>query len=181
MKDVIEVASLTPEQADILAKIFLATVAKEHVTTSRVLHAIPADRAAYKPHPDSRTALELAWHLAATDIWFLRSFLIGKFEMGDEEEGVPADITNPADIVSQYDDAFAIKIEKVKKLTPEFWATRMPFFGMYNQPAVLYLQFMLNHAIHHRGQLVAYLRPMGAKVPNIYGGSFDEPMEIPSE
>ena len=77
-----------------------------------------------------------------------------------------------------YDDAFAIKIEKVKKLTPEFWAKRMEFFGMYNQPAALYLQFMLNHAIHHRGQLTAYLRPMGAKVPNIYGGSFDEPMEF---
>jgi uncharacterized damage-inducible protein DinB len=177
MKDVIEVASLTPEQADILAKIFLASVAKEAITTSRVLHAIPADRCNYRPHPDSRTALELAWHLASVDIWFLRSFLIGKFEMDEDEYTVPSDITSPAEIVSQYDDAFAIKIEKVKKLTPEFWATRIPFFGMYNQPAVLYLQFMLNHAIHHRGQLAAYLRPMGAKVPNIYGGSFDEPID----
>jgi uncharacterized damage-inducible protein DinB len=44
---------------------------------------------------------------------------------------------------------------------------------------VMYLQFMLFHTIHHRGQLAAYLRPMGAKVPNIYGGSFDEPMEFP--
>jgi uncharacterized damage-inducible protein DinB len=42
---------------------------------------------------------------------------------------------------------------------------------------VIYLQFMLHHTIHHRGQLCAYLRPMGGKVPNIYGGSFDEPME----
>jgi uncharacterized damage-inducible protein DinB len=54
-------------------------------------------------------------------------------------------------------------------------------FGMFNLPAVMYLQFMLNHSIHHRGQLSSYLRPMGAKVPSIYGGSFDEPMEHPSE
>ncbi|MGD0307310.1 MAG: DinB family protein [Candidatus Acidiferrales bacterium] len=180
MKDVVEVASLTPEQAEILARIFLATVKKEAATTSRVLHAVPVEKCNYRPHENSRSAIEMAWHLASVDIWFLRSFLTGKFEMEDDEESVPAD-TTPADIASLYDDAFAIKIEKVKKLTPEFWATRIPFFGMYNQPAVLYLQFMLNHAIHHRGQLVAYLRPMGAKVPNIYGGSFDEPMEFTHE
>jgi uncharacterized damage-inducible protein DinB len=35
--------------------------------------------------------------------------------------------------------------------------------------------FMLDQ-IHHRGQLSTYLRPMGAKVPQIYGPSADEPM-----
>ena len=34
-----------------------------------------------------------------------------------------------------------------------------------------------NHSIHHRGQLAAYLRAMGSKVPAIYGGSADEPMQ----
>ena len=33
--------------------------------------------------------------------------------------------------------------------------------------------FILNHTIHHRGQLSMYLRPMGAAVPSIYGESFD--------
>jgi uncharacterized damage-inducible protein DinB len=31
----------------------------------------------------------------------------------------------------------------------------------------------LNHSIHHRGQLSMYLRPIGAKVPSIYGESYD--------
>jgi uncharacterized damage-inducible protein DinB len=35
----------------------------------------------------------------------------------------------------------------------------------------------MSHSIHHRGQLSAYLRPMGAKVPSIYGGSADEPFD----
>jgi uncharacterized damage-inducible protein DinB len=39
---------------------------------------------------------------------------------------------------------------------------------------------MLLHTAHHRGQLTVYLRPMGAKVPSIYGGSFDEPMNPPA-
>jgi uncharacterized damage-inducible protein DinB len=47
---------------------------------------------------------------------------------------------------------------------------------MFNLPRVTYLQFMQKHMVHHRGQLSAYLRPMGAKVPSIYGGSADEPM-----
>ena len=42
-------------------------------------------------------------------------------------------------------------------------------------PAVNYLLFALVHMVHHRGQLSAYLRPMGGKVPSIYGGSYDEP------
>jgi uncharacterized damage-inducible protein DinB len=67
----------------------------------------------------------------------------------------------------------------VAKLPAAFWATSLPFFGIYNHPAVLYWHFMMLHTAHHRGQLCAYLRPMGGRVPNIYGGSFDEPMESP--
>ena len=40
--------------------------------------------------------------------------------------------------------------------------------------------FLLNHWYHHRGQLSTYLRPMGAKCPSIYGGSYDEPFEMPA-
>jgi len=39
------------------------------------------------------------------------------------------------------------------------------------------LAFLNNHSIHHRGELATYLRPMGSKVPSIYGGSFDEPFQ----
>ena len=52
----------------------------------------------------------------------------------------------------------------------------IPLFGM-EMPAVTYLNFLNLHSSHHRGQLSAYLRPMGAKVPAIYGGSADEPMQ----
>jgi len=47
------------------------------------------------------------------------------------------------------------------------------FRGILKFPAVIYLQIALSHSIHHRGQLSMYLRPMGAKVPSIYGESFD--------
>jgi len=50
-------------------------------------------------------------------------------------------------------------------------------FAMWTQPAVTYLSLDMSHGIHHRGQLSAYLRPMGAKVPSIYGPSADEPLQ----
>ena len=47
------------------------------------------------------------------------------------------------------------------------------FRGIFQLPAVAYLQTAQIHSIHHRGQLSMYLRPMGAKVPAIYGESYD--------
>jgi uncharacterized damage-inducible protein DinB len=47
------------------------------------------------------------------------------------------------------------------------------FRGLVQQPAFLFLQLGLVHTIHHRGQLSTYLRPMGSKVPAIYGESYD--------
>jgi len=47
------------------------------------------------------------------------------------------------------------------------------FRGMFQWPAVKFAIFGLHHTIHHRGQLASYLRCMGAKVPAIYGESYD--------
>jgi uncharacterized damage-inducible protein DinB len=98
-----------------------------------------------------------------------------------DDDTMPADFSDAADIASYYEDNLSTKLDEVAKLPAAFWATPLPMFGVFNLPAVMYLQFMLNHSIHHRGQLSAYLRPMGAKVPSIYGGSFDEPMTEHSE
>lgn len=170
---------MTPEQAKFLLDVFLPSVQKEHLTTLRVLQAVPSGHEAYRPHPNSRSTLELAWHVAGVDVWFLDGFLKGNFEM--EDDTMPADFSRVADIALWYEEAFPSTIEKVARLPANFWATPLPFFGIYNLPAVMYLQFMLHHTIHHRGQLCAYLRPIGGKVPNIYGGSFDEPMQGPEK
>jgi uncharacterized damage-inducible protein DinB len=169
---------MTTEEARLLAKTFLAAVQSEHAITKRVLAAVPPEKCRYRPHPNSRSALELAWHIASVDVWFLDGFLREKFEM--EDDNIPADFKDSSDVVGWYADSFEPRFEKVARVKPEFWATTMSFFDVYNFPAVNYLLFMLSHTIHHRGQLTAYLRPMGAKVPNIYGGSFDEPMSPPS-
>jgi len=168
---------MTPEQASFLKDFLVASVERETHITRRVLESVPSDRGSYRPHPNSRSALELAWHIASADAWFLDGFLKGHFDM--EDDSMPADLATGADIASWYEDSIARHLGKVAELPAQFWATPLNFFGIYNYPAVMYLQFMIHHMVHHRGQLCAYLRPMGAKVPNIYGGSFDEPMAPP--
>jgi len=168
---------MTLDQAGFLLSVFLPAVNSEYAKTLRVIQAVPPAKCSYRPHPDSRSALELVWHIASCDIWFLDGFLQKRFEM--EDDTMPADFKDSEEILGWYAETFPPKLDEVKKLPAEFWATPLPFFGIYNHPAVMYLQFMLFHTIHHRGQLAAYLRSMGAKVPNIYGGSFDEPMTPP--
>ncbi len=61
----------------------------------------------------------------------------------------------------------------MKRTTGDQLVKVIDFRGLLQFPAVIYLQVGLSHSIHHRGQLSMYLRPMGAKVPSIYGESFD--------
>src|SRR5579863_761419 len=76
--------TMTPEQAKFLTDIFLPMAQKESATTRRVLKAVPVGKDGYRPHPDSRSALELAWHIASSEVWFLDGFLTGQFEMEDD-------------------------------------------------------------------------------------------------
>lgn len=56
-------------------------------------------------------------------------------------------------------------------------AQPISFFEMMEMPAASFIGMANNHSVHHRGQLAADLRAMGSKVPAIYGGSADEPMQ----
>ena len=122
-------------------------------------------------------AIELVRHLASADIWFLQSIVNGEFAVPDETAIKDKSV---GEMVAMYDSQMPALIEKLKSLAPEQLAKSTKFF-MFDFPLVTYMQFMLKHSAHHRGQLSAYLRPMGAKVPSIYGGSFDEPLSVTSE
>jgi len=58
-------------------------------------------------------------------------------------------------------------------LPPENLVRVLDFQGLFRAPAFTFIQSGLTHAIHHRGQLSTYLRPMGSKVPVVYGETKD--------
>lgn len=163
---------LTPEQAHFLLHNVLAgTLKNESRTTKKILEAVPADKTGYQPDPCAKTANELLRHIAVADNFFLEAPINGVFNPGAVK--IPNTATTPAEISAWYEQTYAKNFAALTKLSGEQLAKIVDFRGMFQQPAVFFLIFGLNHTIHHRGQLSTYLRPMGAKVPAIYGESYD--------
>jgi uncharacterized damage-inducible protein DinB len=86
---------------------------------------------------------------------------------------MPEDVLTPAQIVDWYERRFGPAVERLKKASGQELVRRVDFRGLFQMPAYAYISFAMNHTIHHRGQLSMYLRPMGARVPSIYGESYD--------
>jgi uncharacterized damage-inducible protein DinB len=80
-------------------------------------------------------------------------------------------------LVAWYDAELPKAILALRNMTPEQLGAVLDFYGAFQFPAIMYVNFAVKHSVHHRGQLSAYLRPMGSKVPSIYGGSADEPWQ----
>jgi uncharacterized damage-inducible protein DinB len=165
-------STLTPEQATfILAATALPALHAEHPVTKRVIAAIPADKVDFRPDQIVRSAIDLAWHIAAAETRFLDAVASGAFDFSGGAR--PESIRTPGDIVDWYSERFAKAVDRLKPMTGDQLTRIIDFRGLFQLPAVVFVQVGLNHSIHHRGQLSMYLRPMGAKVPSIYGESYD--------
>lgn len=160
----------TPEFGELFRDYMVECLRNEHQTTVKVLAAVRDGD--WKPDPKARTARELAWHLACSERWFLSSAAARKFEGGQDG---PLPETLDA-IRKYYDDGFNADLAKLSALSGEQMLEIADFYGM-KMPLYVLLGFAQVHSIHHRAQLSTYLRPLGGKVPDIYGGSADEPWQ----
>lgn len=164
-------ANLQPEQAMVALRMALPVIQQEHKTTRSVIEAIPLDNGDYRPEPVAKTALELAWHVVASEHRFYSGVAAGQFDFTPRPR--PENLKNSADIGKYYAESFANDFEALKKMSGEQLAKMIDFRGMFQLPAVGFLDLGVRHSIHHRGQLSTYLRPAGGKVPAIYGESYD--------
>ena len=165
---------MTPENAKAAADMLATVWEGEYPATCQVLAAVKDDSRNYKPDPKSRTAWELATHLATADIWFIDSIVNGAFEWNpDAAKQAESQFKNANDVAEFYKKTFPEKLKLLRALPAERLTPALSFFGVMTMPTVQYIGFANNHSVHHRGQLAAYLRAMGSKVPNIYGPSAD--------
>ncbi|MGA3202401.1 MAG: DinB family protein [Bryobacteraceae bacterium] len=163
---------LQPDQASfLLHNIFLPGLKGEQRITKSIIEAIPLDQGGYRPDEISKTALDLAWHIASAEMRFMSAVEAGGFDLSPMPR--PDSIKNSADLSAWYVENFEAHFEKLTKLSNEQLLKIIDFRGVFQQPAMMYLNFVVKHSVHHRGQLSMYLRPMGAKVPSIYGESYD--------
>ncbi len=139
----------------------------------KVLKAVPPDKADYRPHERSMSAAEIVSLLA--------------HELGDaiailskgEVSFVPPGPMGVADAVALYEKNAAGVKRRLPRVKDAAWKKKARFLMdgkvAWEAPLGDMMWGFLFDAIHHRGQLSTYLRPMGAKVPSIYGPSADDP------
>jgi uncharacterized damage-inducible protein DinB len=169
---------MTADQAKAIAEYYANIMDNEGRTTTKVLKAVPDDRREYRPDEKSRTAWELAKHVATGDLWFIDSICDASFVWDPEgEKTLNEGLNTMQDVVEFYKREFPKRIERLRTTSGEQLLKEADFFGIVKQPAIMFLGMANNHGIHHRGQLASYLRAMGSKVPSLYGGSADEPYQ----
>ena len=140
----------------------------ESKTTRSVLARIP-EGSDYRPDPKSRTAQEIAWQIVCEE-----KMIIEALENSKAEWAPPPMPETMKEVLEAYETQSAAMGDRWRNLPGERWDGKLEFFGRERPASPMAWSFLFD-IVHHRGQISTYLRPMGSKVPQIYGPSGDEP------
>jgi hypothetical protein len=155
---------------------------EEMTATRRVLERVPDGKSSWKPHPKSMTLGRLATLLAELPAWAVNA--VTRDELDIMPPGGPPPrfeaLESTARILELFDrNAAAARTAIGKTGDAEFkrpWAFKVSGRTVATNPKfTVYRRTVLNHMVHHRGQLTVYLRLLGVPVPSVYGPTADEP------
>jgi len=155
-----------------VAEFLTADFEYEMQTTLRVIEAVPTGRLDYQPDPKAKTGLGLIRHITLEDEWMLTSIADGRFPNPPDDSDA-CGIMSPADAIRRYKERIPTALSRVRALPAEKLTANIDLLGLVQLPAINLLAMAVKHSVNHRGQLSTYLRPMGGKVPGIYGPSAD--------
>jgi uncharacterized damage-inducible protein DinB len=160
-----------------IAEALLPEYDHEVATTRRVLERVPDDRLAWKPHDKSMSLGQLSTHLATMLSW--GAMTLSQSEIDLKGPYTPPDLRTRADLLAAFDkEAASTRAALVATSDPELmatWSLKRDGKTIFSMPKVAVLRsFVMNHMIHHRGQLSVYLRLNDVPVPSMYGPSADE-------
>jgi uncharacterized damage-inducible protein DinB len=139
----------------------------------KVLKAVPEGRLDYRPDPKARTAAELAWLFAQSE-----AALVSLLDTGTIEWKESKPTGGMSSILATFETNAAAVNDRIAKLDEAGWDKTGRFLmgdaPPWEESIGGFVWGFLFDLIHHRGQLTTYLRPMGGKVPSIYGPSADD-------
>lgn len=162
---------LSQAEAAVVARYLLDDHEREMATTRKVIAAMPEGQPDYAPSPKCTPALKLAFHIPAAEALFIGGILAGSFTYDPK---VADGIDSVAAVLAWGDAHLPPLIGQARQAPAEVWTRELDFFGVMKLTGLDTLSLALKHSVHHRGQLSSYLRPMGGKVPGIYGPSADD-------
>lgn len=161
-----------------LGDFFMPEFLHEMATTRKILDAIPEEHFDYKSNEKAMSLGALANHIAEIPTWIPAAFLHSELDFSTSNY-VPKDFKKVSELLSFFDSNVTEATQLLKEVSNETlneeWTLRNGSIIYFTMPkSAVYRSFVMNHLIHHRGQLSAYLRAIGAKVPGMYGPSADE-------
>lgn len=155
----------------------LAEFDQEMASTRRVLEAVPGDKLDWKPHDKSFSLGELANHTANIPMWSELTMTAEELQFEGMEP--QPELHDAEAILAAFDERVAAAREHFAAADPASWGTtwtaKMGEKVAFSMPrAAVVRTFIMNHMIHHRGQLTVYLRLLDEPVPGVYGPSADD-------
>jgi uncharacterized damage-inducible protein DinB len=155
----------------------LDELTREAATTRRVLERVPSEQLGWRPHPKSKSAGELAWHIASipgriprlvqeddVDVTSVKQLPMPATTAGIVE-GFERHVAEAKELLARLDDAALSRVTTMRRGDVK----------VFSGPKLALLRaVMLNHSYHHRGQLSVYLRLLNVPVPSVYGPTADE-------
>jgi uncharacterized damage-inducible protein DinB len=146
-------------------------------TTRRLLERIPDDKMAWKPHDKSMVFGALATHLGNIPTWGATILNELSFDLASAPPNIEPKASR-GEILAFFDGTVKTTRALMDKSDAEYmapWALKRGGHNMFTLPRIAaFRSFVINHMVHHRGQLSVYLRLNEIPVPAIYGPSADE-------
>ncbi len=165
-----------------LGQPLLMELQQESAVTRRLLERLPEGALSWKPHEKSMSMGHLAVHIAR--LLQLLNFVLHQedYDVASSDLRTP-DPDSRAGILELFDQALAKALEGLKKQPDEklsaLWRLRNGKQIIVEMPRTSAIRSMIvNHIIHHRGQLSVYLRLQNIPLPPIYGPTADETPQI---
>jgi uncharacterized damage-inducible protein DinB len=164
-----------------MTKALLPEFDHEMAGTRKTLERVPEEKFDWKPHDKSMSMGGLATHLANIPTWAVRALKQDSFDLAPQ--GGPPLRLPPASSRGEVLDAFDKNVAEARAAIAEAtdeellkkWSLLSGGQTVMTLPRVAVLRsFVMNHSIHHRGQLSVYLRLNDVPVPGLYGPSADE-------
>jgi uncharacterized damage-inducible protein DinB len=158
---------------------FIQRWEQEHTAFVKLFRALPADKLDYRPHPRSRSAGELVALLVVAQQACVQLCKSKKSLYSGMHWQEPQTVGGLEDMIAAYERDHATLSEQLRALDDAGW-NHQAWLIEGTQEILLkdtvggLLWIALFDVIHHRGQLSVYVRPMGGKVPSIYGPSADD-------
>jgi uncharacterized damage-inducible protein DinB len=153
----------------------------EMANTRKVLERVPENQLGWKPHEKSMTLGRLAGHVAEMPRWASHTLKLDVLDLSNGLEGEAQGhvTTSPQDTLTKFDnwlaEAKTALLATTDEAYPKTWKLVFQGQTFIEMPRSAVLRsFVMNHMIHHRGQLSVYLRLLGIPVPGFYGPSADE-------